>query len=139
MSKYQYKRRLKEYIANHGKPDALTEYLLLQGYSEEEIKGGLEPYVAEWEDAIKWIERGDAEEYDWHLWQRSELYDVLRHASVKQIEPYLLRIEKADEHFISITRETEEPFDRLIDTTEIIIKEKHWWLFRIPINGTVWR
>jgi hypothetical protein len=40
MPKYKYKQKLKEYIARHGKPDALTEYFILQGFSEDEIKEG---------------------------------------------------------------------------------------------------
>ena len=131
MPKYQYKQKLKDYKAKHGKPDTLTEYFILQGFSEDKIQEGLAPFVDAWEEALVWIERGDSEEYDWNLWQRSELYEVLRHATDEQIEPYRERIEKADEKFRSITREAEDSYGYLIDNNETIDRHVHWWLFRV--------
>lgn len=139
MPKYKYKQKLKEYIARHGKPDALTEYFILQGFSEDEIKEGLEPYIEEWEEAIYWIGRDDGSEYDWDLWKRSSLYEVLRHATTEQIEPYRERIKKADEKFRSMTYEVKDSYGDLLDKNETINRDMHWWLFRIPIHGQVWR
>lgn len=130
MPKYQHKKKLQEYIAQHGEPDALTEYLILQGFAADEIKEGLEPYIETWEEAVLWIERGDSDEYDWSLWKRSALYEVLRHATDEQIEPYRARIEKADEKFRSITREVETSYGNLVDKKEFINRQTHWWLFR---------
>jgi hypothetical protein len=130
MPKYRYKKKLQAYIAQHGKPDALTEYFILNGFSEDDIKEGIAPFIEEWEEAIYWIEIGDVEEYDWDLWKRSVLYEVLRYATDEQIEPYRERIEKADEKFRSITREVENPYGYLVDKNETINKAVHWWLFR---------
>jgi len=128
--KYQYKQKLKDYKARHGKPDTLTEYFILQGFSEDEIKEGLAPFVESWEEALVWIERGDSEEYDWTLWQRSKLYEVLSQATDEQIEPYRERIEKADEKFRSMTYEVGESYGYLLDDKETINRQTHWWLFR---------
>ncbi|HRV44947.1 MAG TPA: hypothetical protein P5208_06545 [Smithellaceae bacterium] len=131
MPKYQRKKKLQEYIAKHGEPDALTKYFILEGFSEDEIKDGLAPFVEAWEEALVWIEKGDAEEYDWDLWQRSTLYEVLRFATAEQIEPYRERIEKADEKFRSMTHEVENSYGYLLDKNETINRQTHWWLFRI--------
>lgn len=139
MPKYRYKQKLKAYSAKHGKPDALTEYLILNGYSEDEINKGIEPYIEEWEEAIYWIEREDGSEHDWNLWKRSCLYDVLRHASDEQIEPHRKRIEAADDKYRSITYEVGDPYGSLLDNKEVKNKQTHWWLFRIPKHGQAWR
>lgn len=137
MPKYKNKKRLESYIAKHGPVDSLTEYFILQGESDDTIKAGLEPYVEDWEEAVKWIER-DTSEYDWDLWQRISLYEILRHATAENIEPYRDRIEKADEKFRSITHEVAKPITTLFDDKEIINRNTHWWLFRIPNHGEVW-
>ncbi|HNY96933.1 MAG TPA: hypothetical protein PKG72_08775 [Smithellaceae bacterium] len=139
MPKYRYKKKLQAYIAQHGKPDALTEYFILNGYSEEDIKKGIAPFVEAWEEAIYWIEGGDVEEYDWDLRHRSMLYEVLRHATDKQIEPYRERIKMADKKFRSITREVETSYGHLAVKKESLNRQTHWWLFRIPKHGVIWR
>ncbi len=139
MTGYSNKKKLEEYIARHGKPDSLTEYLILEDFSEAEIEKGIAPFIEEWEEAIYWIEREDGAEHDWNLWKRSCLYDVLRHASDEQIEPHRKRIEAADDKFRSITYEVGVPFGSLLDKKEAINKQTHWWLFRIPKHGQVWR
>ena len=133
--KYRYKKKLQAYIAQHGKPDALTEYFILNDYSEEDIKQGIAPFIEAWEEAVYWIEREDGSEHDWNLWQRSELHEVLRYATDEQIKPHRERIEKADQKFISITREAEDSYGYLIDNNETIDRHVHWWLFRVPKHG----
>lgn len=135
MPKYRYKQKLKAYTARRGEPEALTEYFILQGFSEDEIKEGLAPFVEAWEEALVWIERGDSEEYDWNLYQRIELYEVLRYATAEQIKPYRERIEKADEKFRSITYEAGKSYGHLLDDKETINRHIHWWLFRLPKHG----
>jgi len=94
MPEYRYKQKLQAYIVQRGIPDALTEYFILNGYSEENIKQGIAPFVEAWEEAVVWIERGDVEEYDWDLRHRGMLFEVLRHATDEQIKSYRQRIER---------------------------------------------
>jgi len=130
VAKYYLKQKLKAFTVTHGKPDALTEYFILHDFSDDEIKEGLEPFIEAWEEALVWIERGDSEEYDWDLWRRSALYEVLRRATDEQITPYRDRIEKADEKFKSITYEVEKSYGFLLDDKEPVNRQTHWWLFR---------
>jgi len=105
----------------------------LQGYSYDEAIKGLEPYVSDWEQSVKYIEEmsvnymGYSEEYDHDLWARTELYEVLKYASEEEIYHYRNRISKADLAFKDCTVESNFPNNHI----EHPDKLEHWWLFRV--------
>jgi hypothetical protein len=58
MPKYRNKMRLKEMLLD-GDVDPLRRYLVLEGYSDDEVEGGLESFVAEWEEKVEWFVKVD--------------------------------------------------------------------------------
>ncbi len=131
MPKYRDKMRLKRYIKKHGECDPLTEYLICKGFSDGTVVTGLEIFVDSWEEAVKWaIGNYDSADIEYDLYQRTTLYQVLRHASPEQIAPFAERIEKADNYYKEHTVEDNTPYESYID--EKLDRKVHWWLFRSP-------
>ncbi|HPJ67860.1 MAG TPA: hypothetical protein PLQ82_07200 [Desulfobacteraceae bacterium] len=127
--------RLRRYLAKYGECDSLTEYLILEGYPDEYIKVGLEPFVSSWEDSVQWIvESVDLEDYDNDLFARTCLHLALQHASPEQKAIFSSRIKKADEVFIQNTIEEDSPCGTYPEEINESNKNMHWWLYRIP-NG----
>lgn len=133
MPKYHNKKRLKEIIASGKEITSLTNYLILEGYSYEEAKEGLEPFVSSWERSVKHIEKsrtidlGYSEEFDHDLWARSELYKVLQHASEGEQKIFHHRISQADLRFKNATV-TSKIVNNHVDNPD---EKLHWWLYRI--------
>ena len=138
MPKYRDKMRLNDLLLKNSEVDSLTRYLILSGYPDDVVKAGLESFVAAWEESAKWI-RCDfplvSDEYYYDLFQRSQLYLVLQHASPMQIAAYSTRIDQADHIFKQHTIEIDAPCDAFIDDIKKSEKEIHWWLFRLPKKG----
>ncbi len=132
MPKYRHKRRLEEIIASGKALTPLSRYLILQGESCEEASQGLESYVSDWEQSVKYIQQssvndiGYSEEYDHDLWARTELYRVSQYASEEEMGRYRQRIEQADSAFKNVTVDSTFANDHLKNPD----KELHWWLFR---------
>ena len=133
MPKYRNKQNLKRIIARGNKLNTLTRHLILQGSSYEEAIEGLERYVSDWEQSVKYIQKmsvndsGYSEEYDHDLWARSELYEVLKYASAEEICHYRDRIFKADLAFKDCTIESNLPNNHIENPNKL----EHWWLFRV--------
>jgi len=133
MPKYRNKQNLKRIIASGKGLNPLTRHLILQGHSYEEAMEGLEPYVSDWEQSVKYIQEmsvndiGYSEEYDHDLWARSELDEVLKYASAEEICCYRDRISQADLAFKDCTIEANFPNHHMENPNKL----EHWWLFRI--------
>jgi hypothetical protein len=138
MPDYEDKMRLNRYLMDHGECNALTEYLILKGYSDDTVESGLESFVKDWEKRVEWI-RGEyrevSEEYYFDIWRRSMLFLALEHASPEQIAPYRERLKSADEILKKSTIEDNSPCDIYPDEIENPNRETHWWLYRLPKNG----
>ncbi len=131
MPRYHDKMRLKRYMMKHGECDPLTEYLICKGFNDGIVETGLEIFVDSWEEAVKWaIGNYDSADIDYDLYQRTELYQAMKHVSPEQIAPYAERIEKADNYYKEHTVENSIPHDSYID--EDPDRKVHWWLFRSP-------
>lgn len=132
MSKYSIKQELKRLSESGNEVSALTRFFMLEGYSYDEAKGGLEVYVSWWEESVAYIERsslddiGSSEEYDHDLWARSELFRALQYASEDDLSKVKNRVLLADQRFINATEQT-HIVNNHIDNPDM---ELHWWLFR---------
>ncbi len=132
MPKYRNKMRLRKLLRKRmDTVDDLTRTLVLNGYSDEIVKdvtkNGIERFVANWEDSVKWIvSKCCPDEYEYDLYSRTILYSVMQHSSLEQIKPFQKRIELADAKFRKATIETDKP----IDYREGVNRETHWWLYR---------
>lgn len=124
--------RLKKLLIEGKEIDSLTQHLVLEGYSYEEAKAGLEPFVLSWEESVKYIEQSNyedidySEEYDHDLWARTELYYVLQHATKEQIKTFSQRIKQTDLRFKNVTVTTNIANNHIDEPDKNI----HWWLFR---------
>jgi len=105
---------------------------MLEGYSYDEAKEGLEAYVSLWEKSVEYIEQssvndiGSSEEYDHDLWARSALFKALQYASENDLSKVKKRISIADQRFINATEQTHIA-NAHINNPDM---ELHWWLFR---------
>lgn len=114
--------------------DPLTEYLILSGHPDESVIKGLEVYVVSWEEEVEWIEKlGAGEEFGLTLFQRSQLYLVMQHASSEQIAPYREKITQADQVFMRNTTDTDTSSESHLDGMGNPDKKVHWWLYRRPL------
>lgn len=134
MPKYRHKMRLQDYLRRKEPIDPLTRHLIISGYDDETVAGGLEDFVAAWEEAVEVMDRfratPDLEEYDFDLHHRSVLHGLLGHASKEQIALFSERIQRADKLFKILTEEYPFPLSECLQ--EGADRNIHWWLFRIP-------
>ena len=94
----------------------------------------MEIFVESWEEAVKWaIGNYDSADRGYDLYQRTQLYKVMKFASPEQIAPFAERIGKADSFYKEHTVEDNHPHESFID--EEPDKEVHWWLFRSSRNS----
>lgn len=134
MPKYRHKMRLQDYLGRKESIDPFSRHLILSGYDDATVAGGLEDFVAAWEETVEWMNRfratPDLEEYDFDLHQRSVLHGVLGHASREQIALFSERMHRADELFKRLTEECPAPLSDCL--AEVANRKIHWWLFRRP-------
>ena len=91
-------------------------------------------FVYSWEESVKWaIGNYDSEDIGYDLYQRTKLYQALKHSSPEQIAPFAERIEKADNYYRDHTVESSIPYESYID--ERLDRKVYWWLFRSPKTG----
>lgn len=132
MTKYRIKQKLKKMDESGENLSVLTRFLISEGYSYDDAKEGLEPFVSWWEESVEYIEQasvndvGYNEEYDHDLWARTMLFNVLEHASKDELKKFENRISMADQRFINATDQTHMAINH-IDNPDMDI---HWWLFR---------
>jgi hypothetical protein len=129
MPKYRNKRRLRQ----KGDVDQLTQFLILADYDDEVVNLGLVWFVEVWEEAVTQLERFGCdcqEEWDWVLWRRDKLAEVLAHTRPEQVKPYDGRIENSDEHF----RELTTLLDILSTSDSEAVQAGRWWWGRQGVS-----
>lgn len=134
MPKYKNKMQLKR--LGHNEPDQLSRYLVLSGYTEKVVSGGLAGLVKEWEEAVDWLVKGFdcIEEWTNDLSAREILANALEILGTTPPQSLIERIEAADQRLRAATCESSRCVwgDGFSIGLEKCDPVKHWYYFRWP-------